>query len=149
MTLQAHLVGLVPELQRGRVSSGIGGMGSSLVCTATDCRPLAAGNSNGMARSPSQLCWGVREFCSIASWTLICKSPRMRRCFICFAGWPLPGLWLSYPNRRGLEQSGMKELAVVALSPTMASRWRVDVIESSLNYREGLQLTDRKSTRLN
>ena len=35
----------------------------------------------------------------------------------------------------------MKELAVVALPPTMASRWRVDVIESSLNYWEGLQLT--------
>ena len=35
----------------------------------------------------------------------------------------------------------MKELAVVALPPTMASRWRVDVIESSLDYWKGLLLT--------
>jgi hypothetical protein len=35
----------------------------------------------------------------------------------------------------------MKELAAVALPLTMAGLWRVDVIESSLNYREGLLLS--------
>src|ERR1700722_18357591 len=106
-----------------------------------DSRPLAAGNPNGMKRCPSPLCWGVRESCSIASWTLICKSPRMRRCFMCFAGWPLPGLWQSYPNARGLEPAGMKELAAVALPLTMASLSRVDVIESSPQRLEGLLLS--------
>jgi pimeloyl-ACP methyl ester carboxylesterase len=48
----------------------------------------------------------------------------MLRCFMCFAGWPLPDLWLSYPNPGGLEPSGMKELESVALRLTMATHWR-------------------------
>ena len=35
----------------------------------------------------------------------------------------------------------MKELEAVALLLTMASLWRVDVIESSIDYRDGLLLT--------
>jgi hypothetical protein len=37
----------------------------------------------------------------------------------------------------------MKELAAVALPLTMAGLWRVDIIESSLNYWEGLLLSWR------
>ena len=78
------------------------------VCTGTDFQPLAVGNSNGMARSPLPLCWGVREFCSIASWISICKSPRMLRCFMCFAGWPLLP-WPSYPSEsRAIGNQGIR-----------------------------------------
>src|SRR5258708_16240270 len=97
-----------------------------------DYRHLVAGNSDGMEQSPWPLCLVVRDSCFTASWISICRSPRMLRCSMCFAGWQLP-LCLRYPSLRGLDPPGIKKVETVALRLITQFVGSVDIIESLIH----------------
>src|ERR1700677_270797 len=84
--------------------------GFSHACISTDYRPRVVGNSSGMRRFRSPLCWDVREFCSIVSWILICRYQRMLLCSMCFADWPFRRTRLNYPRTVSFGPAGLQAL---------------------------------------